>query len=147
MLPGISAVQALAAAHRIPLNRVGEAITVTTGRRVAAGRRDGLSSFVVMLDSHAGVAAVRGRGCGDLLGGVSGDAGPAVGGRDGSQVVQTRSRGCAQAQRKARLDHGYLPDPARRKLSDINDMGVGAHDAAGDGAHGRELRCRGRRWR
>jgi len=54
MLPGISAVQALAAAHRIPLNRVGEAITVTTGRRVAAGDADGLSSFVVMLDSHAG---------------------------------------------------------------------------------------------
>jgi precorrin-6A synthase len=54
MLPGISAVQALAAAHRIPLNRVGEAITVTTGRRVAAGDADGLSSFVVMLDNHAG---------------------------------------------------------------------------------------------
>lgn len=52
-IPGISAVQALAAAHRIPLNRVGEAVTVTTGRRVAAGEADGLSNFVVMLDSHA----------------------------------------------------------------------------------------------
>jgi precorrin-6A synthase len=54
VIPGISAVQALAAAHRIPLNRVGEAVTLTTGRRVAAGEADGLSSFVVMLDSHAG---------------------------------------------------------------------------------------------
>ncbi|HVY51933.1 MAG TPA: precorrin-6A synthase (deacetylating) [Devosia sp.] len=53
-IPGISAVQALAAAHRIPLNRIGEPVTVTTGRRVAAGEADRLSSFVVMLDSHAG---------------------------------------------------------------------------------------------
>jgi precorrin-6A synthase len=52
MIPGISAVQALASAHRIPLNRVGEAVTVTTGRRVAEGEADGLSSFVVMLDNH-----------------------------------------------------------------------------------------------
>ena len=53
VIPGISAVQALAAAHRIPLNRVGESVTVTTGRRVAAGEADGLSNFVVMLDNHA----------------------------------------------------------------------------------------------
>ena len=53
MIPGISAVQALAAAHKILLNRVGEAVTVTTGRRVAAGEADGLSNFVVMLDNHA----------------------------------------------------------------------------------------------
>lgn len=53
IVPGISAVQALAAAHRIPLNRVGEAVTVTTGRRVAAGEADGLGNFVVMLDSQA----------------------------------------------------------------------------------------------
>jgi len=53
VIPGISAVQALAAAHRIALNRVGEAVTVTTGRRVAAGEADGLSNFVVMLDNHA----------------------------------------------------------------------------------------------
>ena len=53
MIPGISSVQALAAAHRIALNRVGESVTVTTGRRVAAGEADGLTNFVVMLDNHA----------------------------------------------------------------------------------------------
>ena len=53
MIPGISAVQALGAAHKILLNRVGEAVTITTGRRVAAGEADGLSNFVVMLDNHA----------------------------------------------------------------------------------------------
>ena len=54
VIPGISAVQALAAAHAIALNRVGEAVTITTGRRVAEGHADQLSSFVVMLDSNAG---------------------------------------------------------------------------------------------
>jgi precorrin-6A synthase len=53
VVSGITAVQALAAAHRIALNRVGEAVTVTTGRRVAAGEADGLSNFVVMLDNHS----------------------------------------------------------------------------------------------
>jgi precorrin-6A synthase len=53
IVPGISAVQALAAAHRIPLNRAGEAVTITTGRRVAAGEADGLGNFVVMLDNHS----------------------------------------------------------------------------------------------
>ena len=53
VVSGITAVQALASAHRIALNRVGEAVTVTTGRRVAAGEADGLSNFVVMLDNHS----------------------------------------------------------------------------------------------
>ena len=48
VIPGISAVQALTARHRIPLNEVGEPVTVTTGRQL---RAHGLSgSTVVMLD-------------------------------------------------------------------------------------------------
>ena len=53
VIAGISAVQALCARHGIPLNRVGETITITTARRVLAGEADGLTSFVVMLDSEA----------------------------------------------------------------------------------------------
>ena len=53
VIPGISAVQALAARHRIPLNRVGEAVTITTARRVRDGEADRLGSFIVMLDSDA----------------------------------------------------------------------------------------------
>ncbi|BEP15721.1 precorrin-6A synthase (deacetylating) [Acidothermaceae bacterium B102] len=54
VVPGITSVQALAAAHRIPLNRTAEPIHVTTGRLL----RDGLpgDNVVVMLD--AGLAAV-----------------------------------------------------------------------------------------
>lgn len=48
VIPGITAVQALTARHRIPLNEVGEPVLVTTGRRL---REHGLAgSAVVMLD-------------------------------------------------------------------------------------------------
>jgi precorrin-6A synthase len=48
VFPGITAIQALTARHRIPLNDVGEPVLITTGRRL---RDNGLSgSAVVMLD-------------------------------------------------------------------------------------------------
>jgi precorrin-6A synthase len=48
VIPGITAIQALTARHRIPLNDVGEPVLVTTGRQL---RENGLSgSAVVMLD-------------------------------------------------------------------------------------------------
>ena len=48
VVPGITAIQALTARHRIPLNDVGEPVLITTGRRL---RADGLSgAAVVMLD-------------------------------------------------------------------------------------------------
>jgi precorrin-6A synthase len=50
VLPGVTSVQALAAAHRIPLNRTGEPIHITPARRIADGLPDGLDSAVVMLD-------------------------------------------------------------------------------------------------
>lgn len=50
VIPGISSVQALAAQHRIPLNRIGEPVLITTGRRLADGFPDDVGSVVVMLD-------------------------------------------------------------------------------------------------
>jgi precorrin-6A synthase len=50
VIPGITSVQALAAQHRLPLNRIGEPVHITTGRRLAQGLPDGLDSAVVMLD-------------------------------------------------------------------------------------------------
>jgi precorrin-6A synthase len=52
VIPGISSVQALAAQHRIPLNRIGEPILVTTGRRVAGGLPEEMDNVVVMLDGE-----------------------------------------------------------------------------------------------
>ena len=49
VIPGITAVQALTARHRIPLNEVGEPVLLTTGRKL---REHGVSgSAVVMLDA------------------------------------------------------------------------------------------------
>jgi precorrin-6A synthase len=50
VIPGISCVQALAAKHKITLNRVGEAIQITTGRRLAQGLPANAENVVVMLD-------------------------------------------------------------------------------------------------
>jgi precorrin-6A synthase len=51
VVPGISSVQALAASHRIALNRVGGPIHLTTGRRLADGFPDHSDDVVVMLDA------------------------------------------------------------------------------------------------
>jgi precorrin-6A synthase len=52
VIPGISSVQALVAKHRLPINRVGESIHVTTGRKLAEGLPPGIANVVVMLDSQ-----------------------------------------------------------------------------------------------
>jgi precorrin-6A synthase len=58
VIPGISAIQILAARHRIALNRIGGAIHVTTGRRLAAeGIPVGVDDVVVMLDAHCAFTA------------------------------------------------------------------------------------------
>ena len=52
VMPGISSVHALTARHRIALNRVGGAVQITTGRRLAEhGLPDGVDDVVVMLDA------------------------------------------------------------------------------------------------
>ena len=52
VIPGISSVQALAASHRIALNRIGGPIHITTGRQIADGLPAEADSTVVMLDGH-----------------------------------------------------------------------------------------------
>ncbi|CCV07714.1 Precorrin-6A synthase (deacetylating) [Mesorhizobium metallidurans STM 2683] len=51
VIPGITAVQALAASHKMALNRIGDAILITTGRRLTEeGLPENAGSIVVMLD-------------------------------------------------------------------------------------------------
>lgn len=60
VIPGITAIQALTARHRIPLNDVGEPVLITTGRQLRAALCDeeGLSgSAVVMLDGDCAFLA------------------------------------------------------------------------------------------
>ncbi len=58
-VPGISAVQVLAAAHGVALTRTGRPVTVTTGRRLAAdGFPAGVDDVVVMLDGQTAFAGL-----------------------------------------------------------------------------------------
>jgi precorrin-6A synthase len=51
IIPGISSIQALAARHKTTLNRIGQSVEITTGRKLAAGFPDTADSVVVMLDA------------------------------------------------------------------------------------------------
>ena len=59
VIPGITAVQALTARHRIPLNEVGEPVLITTGRQLRARGLSGSASrsVVVMLDAECSFQA------------------------------------------------------------------------------------------
>ncbi|MFI5930926.1 precorrin-6A synthase (deacetylating) [Actinoplanes sp. NPDC051494] len=52
VIPGISSVSALAAKHRVGVNRVGKPFQVTTGRRLAEQWPDQVDDVIVMLDAH-----------------------------------------------------------------------------------------------
>jgi precorrin-6A synthase len=51
VIPGITAVQALAASHKMALNRIGDSVLLTTGRRLTEeGLPENAGSTIVMLD-------------------------------------------------------------------------------------------------
>lgn len=52
VVPGVSAFQALAAAHGIVLHEIGQPMHMTTGRRLVAEYSPTLGTIVVMLDGH-----------------------------------------------------------------------------------------------
>ncbi|MFP5077083.1 precorrin-6A synthase (deacetylating) [Rhizobium sp. YIM 134829] len=52
IVPGITSIQALAASHAIPLNAIGQPVTITTGRRLRESFPDPAGTAVVMLDGE-----------------------------------------------------------------------------------------------
>jgi precorrin-6A synthase len=58
VIPGISSLQLLAAAHKITLNQIGGSIHVTTGRRLVEEYDPGLGDVVVMLDGDLACAGL-----------------------------------------------------------------------------------------
>lgn len=59
VIPGITAVQALAAGHKMALNRIGDPFLVTTGRRLTEeGLPDNAGTTVVMLDGKCAFQSV-----------------------------------------------------------------------------------------
>ncbi len=61
VVPGITSIQALAAGHRMPLNTIGNAFQVTTGRRLVEGFPDATDTAVVMLDGNLSFHHLDGR--------------------------------------------------------------------------------------
>jgi precorrin-6A synthase len=103
VIPGVTAIAALTARHRIPLNDIGEPVLITTGRRLAA---DGLQgSAVVMLDGDCAF-----RSCppetriwwGAYLGTPDELLAAGTVGDVGEQIVKTRA--------EARAHHGWIMD-------------------------------------
>ena len=60
VIPGISSIQALAARHRIALNRIGESVAIMPARRLAEGFPEGIDDIVVVLDGGRGYRHVAG---------------------------------------------------------------------------------------
>jgi precorrin-6A synthase len=52
VIPGITSLQALTARHKIPLNRIGESILITTGRRLRELEKEDITNAVVLLDNY-----------------------------------------------------------------------------------------------
>ena len=58
VIPGITSIQALCAAHRIPLNLVGKPVEITTGRRLKESFPEKSETVAVMLDGEQAFSKV-----------------------------------------------------------------------------------------
>jgi len=107
VVPGVTALQALTAAHAIPFNTLNGAVMVTTGRRLRDhGWPEGAGTVVVMLDGECSFQRLAPEGIWIWWGGFLGmpeqvlDAGPLA--EAGPRIVATRA--------EARARHGWIMD-------------------------------------
>jgi precorrin-6A synthase len=107
VVPGITALQALTAAHAIPFNTVNGAVTITTGRRLRQeGWPAGAETVVVMLDGETGFAGLDPAGIAIWWGAYLGmpeqilDAGPLA--EAAPRIIARRA--------EARARHGWIMD-------------------------------------
>ena len=104
VLPGISALQVLAAQHRLVLHEIGATITVTTGRRLREVVASGADNVVVMLNSDLPLEGLEDWHI--WWGGNLGDVGETlVSGRVGDVLADLR-----QARERLRAEHGWVMD-------------------------------------
>lgn len=107
VVPGVTAIAALAAAHAIPLNEPGAPFAVTTGRRLRdEGFPPGVDSCVVMLDGDCAFRSLDPAGLSIWWAAYAGmaqqvtDAGPLA--EAGPRIVAARAA--------ARAAHGWIMD-------------------------------------
>jgi precorrin-6A synthase len=104
VIPGITSVQALAARHKIALNRIGGPIHITTGRLLAHGMQG--SDVVVMLDGDCAFKNVKDNDVDIYWGAYVGTA--------DEILVSGKLQECAREIEKIRSDararHGWIMD-------------------------------------
>jgi precorrin-6A synthase len=107
MIPGVTALQALCAAHAIPLNEIGAPFLVTTGRQLREkGWPGGVTTVAVMLDGGAAFQSLDPDGLQIWWGAYLGMpqqivfSGPLV--ETGARIVEARA--------EARQRHGWIMD-------------------------------------
>ncbi|HEX8593974.1 MAG TPA: precorrin-6A synthase (deacetylating) [Pseudomonas sp.] len=106
IIPGISSVQALAAQHRIALNRIGEPIQITTGRRLAAEQGTTLDNALVMLDAHCTFERFVGQGLHIYWGAYLGTTDEILIAGELDEVCER----IKDVRNKARADKGWIMD-------------------------------------
>lgn len=107
VVPGITSLQALTAAHAIPINEIGAPFTVTTGRMLREqGWPDGADTLAIMLDGECSFRAIDPSGVSIWWGAYVGMAEQiTISGKlseVSDEIVQTRAR--------ARANHGWIMD-------------------------------------
>jgi precorrin-6A synthase len=107
VIPGVTAIQALCAAHKIPLNEIGKPVLVTTGRRLRDnGWPPGVETVVVMLDGGTAFESLDASGLQIWWGAYLGMphqivmSGPLA--EVGAKIVEMRAQ--------ARARHGWIMD-------------------------------------
>jgi precorrin-6A synthase len=106
VIPGISSVQVLAAKHRIALNRIGESVLLTTGRKLAEGFPDDVGSVVVLLDGIQAFATLADPGIEIFWGAYLGTEQEIL--RSG-KLAEVKDE-IALVRQQARRQHGWIMD-------------------------------------
>jgi precorrin-6A synthase len=104
VIPGITSVQALAAAHKIALNRIGGPVHITTGRQLAQGMRG--DDVVVMLDGGCAFNTVEADGIDIYWGAYVGTADEIL----VSGPLRQRGPEIEKLRAEARARHGWIMD-------------------------------------
>ncbi|KPD12774.1 precorrin-6A synthase (deacetylating) [Phaeobacter sp. 11ANDIMAR09] len=107
VIPGITSIQALTAAHAIPLNEIGAPFIVTTGRQLREnGWPDSADTVVIMLDGECSFQAIDPTGVEIWWSAYAGMenqisvSGPLA--EVTAEIIETRAQ--------ARADHGWIMD-------------------------------------
>lgn len=106
VIPGITSIQALTAAHAIPLNEIGSPVIITTGRQLRDGWPEGADTLVIMLDGSCSFQGLDPVGVSIWWGAYVGMkeqimlSGPLA--EVSAQIIETRA--------KARAAHGWIMD-------------------------------------